>query len=80
MGYHNALLMQSELGEIKRFSNPKSMVSYSGLAPMKQSGDYTEYGLWGSAPRPRKHSRGLTMCRKRREEMNVEIYGFTERK
>ena len=33
IGYHNALLIQSELGEIERFSNPKSMVSYSGLAP-----------------------------------------------
>jgi len=33
IGYHNALLILSELGEIERFSNPKSMVSYSGLAP-----------------------------------------------
>ena len=45
IGYHNALLIQSELGEIERFSNPKSMVSYSGLAPkVEQSGDYTRYG------------------------------------
>ena len=44
IGYHNALLIQSELGEIERFSNPRSMVSYSGLAPkMEQSGDYTRY-------------------------------------
>ena len=44
IGYHNALLILSELGEIERFSNPRSMVSYSGLAPkMEQSGDYTRY-------------------------------------
>jgi len=41
----NALLILSELGEIERFSNPKSMVSYSGLAPkVEQSGDYRRYG------------------------------------
>ena len=45
IGYHNALLILSELGEIERFSNPKSMVSYSGLAPkVEQSGDYKRYG------------------------------------
>ena len=45
IGYHNALLILSELGEIERFSNPRSMVSYSGLAPkVEQSGDYTRYG------------------------------------
>jgi len=45
IGYHNALLILSELGEIERFSNPKSMVSYSGLAPkVEQSGDYRRYG------------------------------------
>jgi len=45
IGYHNALLIQSELGEVERFSNPKSMVSYSGLAPkVEQSGDYRRYG------------------------------------
>ncbi|MCW3129832.1 MAG: IS110 family transposase [Methanophagales archaeon] len=45
IGYHNALLMQSELGEIERFSNPRSVVNYSGLAPkVEQSGDYTRYG------------------------------------
>ena len=46
IGYHNALLILSELGEIERFSNPRSMVSYSGLAPkVEQSGDYTRYEL-----------------------------------
>ena len=60
IGYHNALLILSELGEIERFSNPRSMVSYSGLAPkVEQSGDYKRYGLWGSAPRPRKPCKGL---------------------
>ena len=95
IGYHNALLILSELGEIERFSNPKSMVSYSGLAPkVEQSGNYTRYGLWDSAPcgvpphhpeNPvrvyRKPCKGLTMCRKRKrhKEMNVEMYGFTKK-
>jgi len=44
IGYHNALLILSELGEIEQFSNPRSMVSYSGLAlKVEQSGDYTRY-------------------------------------
>ena len=87
IGYHNALLIQSELGEIERFSNPRSMVSYSGLAPeVEQSGDCTRYGLWDSAPcgvsphhpeKPvrvyRKPCKDLTMCRGRHEEMKIEI-------
>ena len=45
IGYHNALLILSEIGEIGRFGNPKSFVSYVGLAPkVEQSGDYTRYG------------------------------------
>ncbi len=41
----NALLALSEIGEIERFSKPKSFVSYAGLAPkVEQSGDYTRYG------------------------------------
>lgn len=45
IGFHNALLILSEIGEIGRFGNPKSFVSYAGLAPkVEQSGDYTRYG------------------------------------
>ena len=45
IGFHNALLALSEIGEIARFSKPKSFVSYAGLAPkVEQSGDYTRYG------------------------------------
>ena len=45
IGFRNALLILSEIGEIERFSNPKSFVSYVGLAPkVEQSGDYTKYG------------------------------------
>jgi len=60
---------------------------------VEQSGNYTRYGLWGYAPcgvpphhpeNPvrvyRKPCKGLTMCRKRHEEMNVEMYGFTKKK
>ena len=36
---------ESELGEIERFRNPRSVVNYSGLTPkVEQSGDYTRYG------------------------------------
>ena len=39
------VLILSEIGEIERFSKPKSFVSYTGLAPkVEQSGDYTRYG------------------------------------
>jgi transposase len=39
------LLILSEIGEIWRFGNPKSLVSYAGLAPkVEQSGNYTRYG------------------------------------
>jgi transposase len=45
IGFHNALLILSEIGEIERFSKPKSFVSYAGLAlKVEQSGDYTRYG------------------------------------
>lgn len=45
IGFHNALLILSEIGEIERFSKPKSFVCYAGLAPkVEQSGDYTRYG------------------------------------
>jgi transposase len=45
IGFHNALLTLSEIGEIVRFSKPKSFVNYAGLAPkVEQSGDYTKYG------------------------------------
>jgi len=72
IGFHNALLILSELGEIERFKRPESLVCYAGLAPkVEQSGEHVRYGLWGSAPRPRKPCKGLTMCRGRHEEMNV---------
>jgi transposase len=45
IGFYNALLILSEIGKIERFSNPKSLVSYVGLAPkVEQSGNYTRYG------------------------------------
>ncbi|RCV62915.1 transposase [Methanophagales archaeon] len=45
IGFHNALLALSEIGEIARFRKPKSFVSYAGLAQkVEQSGDYTRYG------------------------------------
>lgn len=54
IGFHNALLILSEIGEIERFSKPKRFVSYAGLAPnVEQSGDYTTYGHIS------KHSNGL---------------------
>jgi len=56
IGFHNALLILSEIGEIGRFGSgkPKSFVCYVGLAPkVEQSGEHVRYGLWGSAPRPR---------------------------
>jgi len=33
IGFHNALLILSELGEIGRFKRPESLVCYAGLAP-----------------------------------------------
>lgn len=45
IGYHNALLILSELGEVARFSRPQSLVSYAGLAPkVAQSGNQVRYG------------------------------------
>ena len=39
IGFHNALLILSELGEIGRFKRPESFVCYAGLAPkVEQSG------------------------------------------
>ena len=32
IGFHNALLILSELGEIGRFKRPESLVCYAGLA------------------------------------------------
>jgi transposase len=43
--FHNALLVQSEIADIKRFKTPQSLVNYAGLAPkVKQSGSYVRYG------------------------------------
>jgi len=40
IGFHNALLILSELGEIGRFKRPESLVCYAGLAPkVEQSGN-----------------------------------------
>jgi transposase len=45
IGFHNALLILSEIGEIGRFSKPESFVSYAGLAPkVEQSGEQVRYG------------------------------------
>jgi transposase len=46
IGFHNALLILSELGEIRRFcSSPQSLVCYAGLVPkVAQSGDQVRYG------------------------------------
>jgi len=44
-GFHNALLILSELGEIERFENPTNLVCYAGLAPkVEQSGEQVRYG------------------------------------
>jgi transposase len=60
IGFHNAMLILSETGEIGRFDRPQSYVCYTGLAPkVEQSGEQVRYGLWGSAPRPRKPCKGL---------------------
>lgn len=45
IGFHNALLIQGELGEITRFSRPQSFICYTGLAPkVAQSGNQVRYG------------------------------------
>jgi transposase len=47
IGFHNALLILSELGEVTRFSSPQALVCYAGLVPkVAQSGDQVRY------PRP----------------------------
>jgi transposase len=45
IGFHNALLILSEIGEIVRFYRPQSFVCYAGLAPkVEQSGEQVRYG------------------------------------
>jgi transposase len=45
IGFHNALLILSELGEVTRFSSPQALVCYAGLVPkVAQSGDHVRYG------------------------------------
>jgi transposase len=45
IGFHNALLILSETGGVERFSKPKSLVCYAGLAPkVEQSGEQVRYG------------------------------------
>lgn len=45
IGFHNALLILSETGEIARFSKPQSFVCYAGLAPkVEQSGEQVRHG------------------------------------
>lgn len=40
IGEFTSVLMAAEIGDVKRFSNPKSLVSYAGLCPgVYQSGD-----------------------------------------
>lgn len=45
IGFHNALLILSETGEMERFERPQSFVCYVGLAPkVEQSGEQVRYG------------------------------------
>ena len=45
IGFHNALLILSELGEVERFERPTCLVCYAGLAPkVEQSGEQVRYG------------------------------------
>jgi transposase len=45
IGFHNAALILSEVGEMRRFSSPQGFVCYTGLAPrVAQSGDQIHYG------------------------------------
>lgn len=45
IGFQNALLFQSETGNIRRFERPKSLVNYAGLASkVNQSGSSIRYG------------------------------------
>lgn len=49
VGPFTALLVRSEIGQIKRFANAKSLVSYIGLSPrVFQSGQRCYYGGLGS--------------------------------
>jgi transposase len=49
IGEISALLIYEEIGDIKRFDNPKSLVSYAGLCPgIYQSGD-TNYSVMNNA-------------------------------
>jgi transposase len=43
--YYSAMLLINEIGPIARFSSPKKLVSYAGLAPgTHQSGNHTTHG------------------------------------
>jgi transposase len=43
--YYGAMLLINEIGPIARFSSPKKLVSYAGLAPgTRQSGNHTTHG------------------------------------
>lgn len=45
IGYYSALLIISEIGEIRRFPNAKKLCSYAGLVPsVYSSGGKTHYG------------------------------------
>ena len=45
IGFQTAVLIQSEVGEMRRFSSPQGFVCYTGLAPkVAQSGDQIRYG------------------------------------
>ena len=40
IGYFSALLIYAEIGDVKRFPNPKKLCSYAGLVPsIRQSGN-----------------------------------------
>jgi transposase len=43
--YYSAMFLINEIGPVARFSSPKKLVSYAGLAPSThQSGDRTTHG------------------------------------
>jgi len=45
VGYYSALLILSEVGDVSRFSKPKSLTCYAGLVPrVSKSGDSEWYG------------------------------------
>jgi transposase len=42
IGYHLALLILAEVGEVDRFPSARKLASYAGLVPAKRSSGHTE--------------------------------------